>query len=248
MHTALLTITGPDVKHSIAIDPQGVVTGITEQLAQLRARIEGAARKAGRDPAAVRLLAVSKRQPVSRIREAVSAGLTDFGENYPQEALDKIDQLPDLCWHYIGQIQSNKTRSIATHFDWVQSLSDERNARRLSSQRPETMADLQVCIQLQPRGGERGGLAPEAVPQLAALIAELPRLHLRGLMVMPLPGRSTAELRAEFAAGRECCDSLRRQGHDLDTLSMGMSDDLEAAVMEGSTLVRIGTGLFGPRP
>ena len=247
MHTALLTITGPDVKHSIAIGPQGVVTGITEQLAGVRARIAGAARQAGRDPTAVRILAVSKRQPVSRIREAVSAGLTEFGENYPQEAVDKIDQLPNLCWHYIGRIQSNKTRTIATHFDWVHSLADERNARRLSSQRPETASDLQVCLQLQPRGGQRAGLSPDEVPRLADLIGELPRLRLRGLMVMPLPGRSAGELRAEFAAGRACLQALQARGHELDTLSMGMSGDLEAAVMEGSTLLRIGTGLFGER-
>ena len=224
------------------------MTGITEQLADLRAEIRTAANAAGRDPGEVKILAVSKRHDVSRIREAIDAGLTDFGENYLQEALKKTDRFTSVDWHFIGQVQSNKTRAIAEHFDWVQTVSSPRIAERLSARRPADAAPLNVCIQLEPAGGERGGCTAREVDPLADRIAELPGIVLRGLMIMPLPGRSESQLHAEFAAGRGHFERLADSGHALDTLSMGMSDDLAIAVAEGSTLVRIGTRLFGPRP
>jgi pyridoxal phosphate enzyme (YggS family) len=224
------------------------VTGITEKLADLRAEICTAANAAGRDPDAVRILAVSKRHDVSRIRAAIDSGLTDFGENYLQEALEKTDRVTGVNWHFIGRIQSNKTRAIAEHFDWVQTVASRRIAERLSAQRPVDIAPLQVCIQLQPVGGERGGIPETELDALAACIAELPGLELRGLMIMPLPDRSDTQLQAEFAAGRGQFERLIDAGHALDTLSMGMSEDLAIAVAEGSTMLRIGTRLFGPRP
>jgi len=249
MYARRFTITGQDVKHSIAIGPQGVVTGITEQLAGLRSRVRAAARRAGRAPESVRILAVSKRQPVESVRVALAAGLNEFGENYVPEGLEKIAAgNPGAIWHFIGQLQSNKTRAVAEHFDWVQTVATARIAERLSAQRSPGAADLQLCIQLRPEGGMRSGAEPDSVPALAEQIAQLPRVRLRGLMVMPLPHRSEPQLRAEFAAGRELFETLQRRGHQLDTLSMGMSADLEAAIMEGSTMIRIGTALFGPRP
>ena len=224
------------------------MTGITEQLADLRAEIRTAANAAGRDPDAVKILAVSKRHDVSRIRAAIDSGLTDFGENYLQEALEKTDRVTGVNWHFIGQVQSNKTRAIAEHFDWVQTVASRRIAERLSNQRPADAAALNVCIQLQPIGSQRGGVSEQELDPLAACIAELPRLELRGLMIMPLPGRSDAQLHAEFSAGRRHFERLAQAGHALDTLSMGMSDDLAIAVAEGSTMLRIGTRLFGPRP
>jgi len=236
------------LRHSIAIDPKPVVTGITEQLANLRAEICSAAKAAGRDPGEVKILAVSKRHDVARIRAAIEAGLTDFGENYLQEALEKTDRVTGVNWHFIGQVQSNKTRAIAEHFDWVQTVASRRIAERLSAQRPAGAETLNVCIQLQPVGGERGGVAEEQLDPLAERIAELPALLLRGLMIMPLPDRNPTQLHAEFAAGRDHFERLRQAGHELDTLSMGMSDDLATAVAQGSTMLRIGTRLFGPRP
>ena len=248
MKPSRLTITGRDLRHSIAIGPKPVVTGITEQLADLRAEIRSAANAAGRDPGEVKILAVSKRHDVSRIREAIDAGLTDFGENYLQEALEKTDRFTSVDWHFIGQVQSNKSRAIAEHFDWVQTVSSPRIAERLSTQRPAGTGPRNVCIQLQPIGGERGGIVAAELDALADRIAELPGLILRGLMIMPLPGRSDKQLHTEFAAGRGHFERLADSGHALDTLSMGMSDDLAIAVAEGSTLVRVGTSLFGPRP
>ncbi|UCG72002.1 MAG: YggS family pyridoxal phosphate-dependent enzyme [Chromatiales bacterium] len=244
-----LTITGRSTRHSIATGQTAVVTRITEQLARLRGRIEAAAQAAGRDPAAVRILAVSKRQPAERIAAALAAGIRDLGENYLQEALQKMPAYgKEPVWHFVGHVQSNKSRSVAEHFDWLHTVDSKRLADRLAAQRPAELPPLQVLIQVAPRGGEsRGGVPPQAVPELAHHVAGLPGLQLRGLMVMPLAGRSDAELHAEFAAGRELLATLCADGLALDTLSMGMSNDLEAAVQEGATVVRIGTDLFGPR-
>jgi len=226
-----------------------VVTRITEQIGRLRGRIETAALAAGRDPDAVRILGVSKRQPTERIAAAIAAGVKDLGENYLQEALQKMPAFgKEPVWHFVGRIQSNKSRSVAEHFDWVHTLDSARLADRLSRQRPDQMAPLKVLIQVAPWNDESRGGAPAAdVRALARHVAGLPGLTLRGLMVMPLSGHSESELRAEFAAGRDLLDQLRADNLDVDTLSMGMSHDLEVAVQEGATMVRIGTDLFGPR-
>ena len=237
------------MEHSIANEARRVVTGITEQLARLRDRIEAAAAASGRSAADIRILAVSKTHRAARVQELLSAGLADFGENYLQEALEKIPAVTgEARWHFIGGIQSNKTRAIAEHFDWVQTVSSRRIAERLSRQRPEEAADLQALIQIRPAGApQRHGVEQTEVANLAEAIERLPRLRLRGLMIMPVAGQDDAGLRAEFARARELWSALRSQGYGLDTLSMGMSDDLEAAIMEGSTMVRVGTALFGPR-
>jgi len=225
------------------------VTRITEQIEHLRERIENAADRAGRDAQAIGIVAVSKKQPPGAIRAAQAAGLTRFGENYVQEALPKIDAIgPPAEWHFIGAVQSNKAGEIAASFDWVHTVSGQRAARRLSTRRPPEAGDLQACIQLRPTGApERAGCEAADVPALAGLLAELPNIRLRGLMMMPLPGQSDAALRREFARARVLLDSLHDAGYAADTLSMGMSGDLEAAIMEGSTLVRVGTDIFGPR-
>ena len=234
--------------HSIRTQKIGIVTRITEQLEHLRGRIQNAAERSGRDPQRIRIVAVSKKHPPSAIREAQAAGLTRFGENYLQEAIAKIGQIePPAEWHFIGPIQSNKAGPIAVNFDWVHTLSSERVARRLSARRDDGNDALQVCIQLRPTGApERAGVDEEDVLALADVTAELPSLRLRGVMMMPLPG-NVDDSRREFARARAAFDRLRASGHDVDTLSMGMSGDLEAAIMEGSNMVRIGTGIFGPR-
>jgi pyridoxal phosphate enzyme (YggS family) len=200
----------------------------------------------------VTLLAVGKGQPASALAEAAALGLRDFGENYLQEALPKLEALRPLglTWHFIGQVQSNKTREIAGHFDWVHTVDRLKVAQRLSEQRPPQLAPLQACIQVR-LGDEpgKGGVPPGEAAALAAAMRELPRLRLRGLMCVP-PAESTLDAqRAWFGQVRALRDALGRgsPGLDLDTLSMGMSGDLEAAIAEGSTLVRIGTALFGPR-
>lgn len=225
------------------------MTRITEQLAGLQARIRKAAALAGRNNDSVTLLAVSKKQPVEAIREAHALGIADFGENYLQEALPKIPELgPDVRWHFIGSIQSNKTKPIAENFDWVHTVDSRRIAERLSAQRPPESGELQVCIQIRPSGTQnRRGIAGTELQELAASIRELPNLRLRGLMIMPEADQDLSSTRQEFAKTRELLQELIEHGHDVDTLSMGMSGDLEVAIMEGSTIVRIGTGLFGPR-
>lgn len=200
-----------------------------------------------REPATVGLLAVSKTQPAAAIRDAFAAGLRDFGENYLQEALDKQAELDDLplTWHFIGPIQSNKTKAIAEHFDWVHSVNRLKIAQRLSDQRPEALPPLNICLQVNVSGeASKSGCAPQEVQQLARAITALPRLRLRGLMCIPAPSEDPAEQRAAFARLRQLRDELAL---DLDTLSMGMSQDLEAAIAEGATWVRIGTALFGAR-
>jgi pyridoxal phosphate enzyme (YggS family) len=190
----------------------------------------------------VTLLAVSKGHGVERIREAASAGQKAFGENYVQDALPKIAALPQLEWHLIGPLQSNKTRAAAEHFDWVQTLDREKIARRLSDQRPAHRPALNVLIQVNISGeASKGGTTPAAVRGLASAIAALPRLRLRGLMAIPAPGA-----REDFVSMKRLYDELRGQ-FGMDTLSMGMSDDLEAAIAAGSTMVRVGTAIFGQR-
>ncbi|EPJ82262.1 MULTISPECIES: YggS family pyridoxal phosphate-dependent enzyme [Pseudomonas] len=220
---------------------------IAANISTLGARINAAALAAQRDPAAIGLLAVSKTKPAGALREAYAAGLRDFGENYLQEALSKQLELADLplCWHFIGPIQSNKTRAIAENFAWVHSVDRLKIAQRLSEQRPEDLPPLNICIQVNVSGeASKSGCAPADLPALAAAISALPRLKLRGLMAIPEPTEDSAEQNAAFAAVR----SLQAQLNlPLDTLSMGMSHDLEAAIAQGATWVRIGTALFGAR-
>ncbi len=216
----------------------------------VRSRIRQAAEAAGRDPASVTLVAVTKAQTAETIRLAATAGVTDFGENYLQEALAKMDGLADLTlrWHFIGGIQSNKTRAIAERFDWVHSIDRPSIARRLSEQRPFHTAALNLCIQvaLVPEPN-KGGVSPAEVRQLADAIVALPRVTLRGLMCVPPPQADAVAERHVFARLRTLLDKLNAGGHKLDTLSMGMSGDFESAVAEGATLVRIGAALFGNR-
>lgn len=229
--------------------------GVTENLRKINESIASIARSAGRDPAAVTLVAVSKRQPLERVREAVAAGHRHFGENTLQGALAHMDALVDapgdagLTWHFIGPVQSNKTRPIAERFDWVHTIEREKIARRLSEQRPPDAPPLDVCIQVNVDDeASKSGCAPEEAGPLADLVAGLPRLRLRGLMCIPAPAEGLAAQRRPFARLRGLFEELNARGHRLDTLSMGMSADLEAAILEGATLVRVGTDVFGPRP
>src|SRR3984957_5789999 len=223
---------------------------LTLHVNHVRSRIRSAAMAAGRNPESVTLVAVTKAKSAELVRLAATAGVTDFGENYLQEAQVKMDQLADmkLTWHFIGGIQSNKTRTIAERFDWVQSVDRFSVARRLSEQRPFHAPPLNVCIQvaLVPES-TKGGVAPEALAELATAVAGLPRLKLRGLMCVPPPQPNAAAERAVFGALRAALDDLNAGGLQLDTLSMGMSGDFESAIAEGATLVRIGTALFGDR-
>jgi pyridoxal phosphate enzyme (YggS family) len=219
-------------------------------LPKIRNLLAEAAENAGRDPDSVQLLAVSKKQPLEKLREAIAAGQRDFGENQVAEGVEKIQELGDarLVWHFIGHLQTNKTRLVAEHFDWVHSIDRFKTARRLSEQRPESMADIQVCIQVNIDAEEsKSGAAAEDVLELARQITALPRLKLRGLMCLPRIRSEFDEQRRPFAQLRELADELRAAGIDIDTLSMGMSDDYRAAIFEGSTMVRIGTAVFGPR-
>lgn len=216
----------------------------------VRARIAAAAERAGRNVADITLLAVSKAQSAESVRAAAHEGLTDFGESYLTEALGKLEALEPLglSWHFIGRPQANKTRPIAERFQWVHSLDRLHIAERLSRQRPAHAPPLNVCIQVNLAAEARkAGVAPEALPALAAAVETLPRLRLRGLMCIPPPESEPARQRAWFARLRELRDALNAEGAGLDTLSMGMSADFESAILEGATLVRIGTALFGPR-
>ena len=223
---------------------------LTLHVNHVRSRIRSAALTAGRDPNSVILVAVTKAKPAESVRLAATAGVTDFGENYLQEALPKMEQLADLNlqWHFIGGIQSNKTRAIAERFHWVQSVDRLSIARRLSEQRPFHSPPLNVCIQvaLVPEP-TKGGVAPEALAELAAAIEPLPGLRLRGLMCVPPPQADAAAERRVFALLKAALTDLNARGLKLDTLSMGMSGDFESAIAEGATLVRIGTALFGSR-
>lgn len=226
------------------------MSDIATNLQVVRQRIADAARAAGRPPEAVRLLAVSKTWPAGRVAEAAAAGQRAFGENYVQEGVDKIAALgrDDLEWHFIGPLQSNKTRPVAEHFAWVHSLDRFKVAQRLAAQRPAGRPPLQVCVQVNVSGeASKSGCAAAEAPALCRQVAALPGLRLRGLMAIPAPVDGFAEQRQAFARLRRLYDDLRRDGLDIDTLSMGMSHDLEAAVAEGATLVRIGTAIFGER-
>ena len=220
---------------------------IAENIAKVRERIREAAQASQRDFAAIGLLAVSKTKPAAAIREAHAAGQQDFGENYLQEALNKQQELADLelTWHFIGPIQSNKTRPIAEHFHWVHSVDRLKIAQRLSEQRPTHLPPLNICLQVNVSGeASKSGCQPQDLPALAQAVTQLPGLHLRGLMTIPEPSDDPMAQRAPLAQLRQLRDSLNL---DLDTLSMGMSQDLEAAIAEGATWVRIGTALFGAR-
>ncbi|MBS0367496.1 MAG: YggS family pyridoxal phosphate-dependent enzyme [Proteobacteria bacterium] len=223
---------------------------LPEQVAAIRARIAQAAQAAGRSAQQVTLLAVGKTQPAAALAAVAACGVHDFGESYLQEAQQKmplLTQLP-LTWHFIGRIQANKTRPIAAQFAWVHALDRLDIARRLSAQRPFHASPLNVCLQVR-LGGEdsKGGVEQAALPGLAAAVAQLPRLKLRGLMALPPQESAPQRQRAWFAHLRQLQQQLNSTGLALDTLSMGMSEDFEAAILEGATIVRIGTALFGPR-
>jgi len=209
-----------------------------------------AAAACGRRPDDIHLLAVSKTKPAEDVRAAWHAGQRAFGENYLQDALPKMDALADLAieWHFIGRLQSNKTRQVAAHFAWVHALDCLKHAKRLSDQRSDEQPPLQVCLQVNLSGeASKGGVAAGDAPDLARQIAQLPRINLRGLMVLPAPTTDTARQRAVFRQLRELQERLVADGLALDTLSMGMSGDMEAAIAEGATIVRIGTDIFGVR-
>ncbi|MEY4100126.1 MAG: hypothetical protein RL300_1297 [Pseudomonadota bacterium] len=227
-----------------------IMTKISTQLGAVRERIRGACQAVGRPADAVTLLAVSKTFGADAVQEAFEAGQTWFGENYIQEAVEKIAslrQLP-LVWHCIGPIQSNKTRPVAEHFDWVHTVDRLKIAQRLSEQRPAALPPLQVCIQVNVDGGPtKSGVPPEDALALAQAVAHLPRLCLRGLMCIPEPAPDFDAACRVFKRAKELFDTLNAQGLGLDTLSMGMSADLEAAIASGSTMVRVGTAIFGAR-
>jgi PLP dependent protein len=221
-----------------------------DNLRRIRSRIEETARRYGRAPQDITLLAVSKTQPVERLREALACGQQAFGENYAQEMAAKAEALAGEAveWHFIGPIQSNKTRLIAGLSAWVHSVDRARIAGRLSEQRPAGAPLIQVCLQVNVSGeASKSGVEPGALPELAEAVAALPGLRLRGLMAIPAASTDFNRQRRAFARVRELLEDLQRRGHALDTLSMGMSDDLEAAIAEGATLVRVGTALFGER-
>ena len=227
-----------------------IMTNISNQLAAVHARIQAACRAAGRPPESVVLLAVSKTFGADAVQAAFEAGQTDFGENYIQEAVEKITALRHLplVWHCIGPIQSNKTRLVAEHFDWVHTVDRLKIAQRLSEQRPVGLPPLQVCIQVNVDGGPtKSGVNPDDALALAQALAGLPHLRLRGIMCIPEPAPDYAAACQVFKKATALFDGLTAQGLQLDTLSMGMSADLEAAVASGSTLVRVGSAIFGAR-
>lgn len=234
------------------------MTPIFANLQAVRTRLDGAARAAGRPPESIRLLAVSKTKPAEDVVAAVAAGQMAFGENYVQEGCAKIGQVADLLaaqgtptaleWHFIGPLQSNKTRPVAECFAWVHAIDRLKIAQRLSDQRPAELPPLQVCVEVNVSGeASKSGCAPEEALALCQAVAALPRLQLRGLMAIPAPAEDEAAQRLPFRRLKALFDQLQQAGLPVDTLSMGMSHDLEAAVAEGATLVRIGTAVFGPR-
>jgi len=223
---------------------------VSANLAQVLQRIELAAKAAGRPLDAVKLLAVSKTMPAQAVRDAHAAGQWAFGENYIQEGVDKIAALADLPleWHCIGPIQSNKTKLVAENFAWVHSIDRLKIAERLSAQRPAHLPPLQVCLQVNVDGGlNKSGVAPQELLALAQAVVKLPNLQLRGIMTIPEPAENEAAARAVHHHAKTLFDSLNAAGLKLDTLSMGMTGDLEAAIAEGSTCVRVGTAIFGQR-
>jgi len=226
------------------------VIGVTENLALISDLLAKAAVEAEREPNAVHLLAVSKKQPLAKILAARDAGQRDFGENFVQEGLEKIQQTQglDLVWHFIGHLQTNKTRVVAENFDWVHTIDKLKTARRLSEQRPAGLGPLNICLQINIDGeAGKSGIAVDELPALAAACAELPNLTLRGLMCLPAVRDDFAAQREPFAKLRELAADLKSRGVDTDTLSMGMTGDFRAAIHEGATIVRIGTAIFGAR-
>jgi len=227
------------------------MSAFADNLQAVRQRIARAASAAGRDPGSIILLAVSKTKPLADVLEAVRAGQTDFGENYVQEGVDKRlaagHELP-LVWHFIGPLQSNKTRLVAENFDWVHSIDRLKIAERLSQQRPPHLPPLSVCVQVNVSGeASKSGCSPAAAADLCHAVAGLPGLRLRGLMAIPEASDDPVAQRQPFRELRRIYEQLQGEGLALDTLSMGMSHDLEAAIAEGATLVRVGTALFGER-
>lgn len=223
---------------------------LRKKLESTRLEIARHAAEFGRDPAGIRLLAVSKTKPAELVRAALDAGQDAFGENYLQDALPKIEALAEtgIEWHFIGAIQSNKTRDIATCFDWVQTVDREKIIRRLDTQRPESMEPLNVLLQVNVDDEtQKAGASPDALDALADAVADAPRLRLRGVMAIPKHSEDFASQRASFARVRACYEALQARFPQIDTLSMGMSGDLRAAIAEGSTMLRIGTSIFGPR-
>jgi len=227
-----------------------MTTSLASRLTAAQQRLADAARLAGREPATIHLLAVSKTQTADVVRAAYDAGLRAFGENYIQEAVDKQPLLPaDIEWHCIGPVQSNKSKLVAEHFDWCHTVDTLKLAERLNNQRPPDMPPLNVCIQLHVGGEDnKSGIGADEVTAVAAAIAGLPRLRLRGLMTIPPASDDPAEQRRWFAEARAVYEQLRARQSGIDTLSMGMSGDLEAAIAEGSTMIRVGSALFGARP
>lgn len=226
------------------------MSSIAQSLEKIRNRVTVLEHRYGRPPGSTQVLAVSKTKPPEAVRAAVEAGQRDFGENHVQDAITKLDALAelDLVWHFIGPIQSNKTRIVAARFDWVHSIDRAKIARRLNEQRPDDIPPLNVCVQVNVSGEEsKSGVEPEAVRALAEVVSELPRLKLRGLMTLPRPCDALELQRRPFAALRGMLEALNASGYALDTLSMGMTNDMEAAIAEGATIVRIGTAIFGPR-
>ena len=226
------------------------MTTITSALQAVKHRILAAAAQNGRSAQAIQLLAVSKTFPPAAVREAFQAGQTKFGESYVQEALAKMSELRDLPleWHFIGPLQSNKTRQVAEHFAWVHSVDRAKIAERLSAARPAELPPLQVCLQVNVSGeASKSGVAPEQAAALAAHVTALPRLQLRGLMAIPAPTDDVTLQRRQFRIASELLTQLNRRNFQLDTLSMGMSDDMEAAIAEGATIVRVGAAIFGAR-
>jgi hypothetical protein len=223
---------------------------IAESLELLLGRIRLTEQKYGRNPGSVKLLAVSKTRTVNDIRAARACGQLDFGENYVQEAVNKILEIndPRLIWHFIGPVQSNKTRQIASHFHWVHGVDRVKIARRLSDARPQHLPPLNICIQVNiSNETSKSGVSPEELPQLAAACRGLPNLRLRGLMALPEPWPGIEQQRIPFRKVRMMLDSITSSEYPLDTLSMGTTNDMEAAIAEGATIVRIGTALFGER-
>jgi hypothetical protein len=226
------------------------MTTIADNLLRIHSRIANACQRSAREPGSVTLLAVSKTFGADAVRQAYAVGQTAFGENYIQEAVEKITALAGLPlqWHCIGPIQSNKTRLVAEHFDWVHTVDRLKIAQRLSEQRPAHLAPLQVCIQVNVDGGPtKSGVMPSDALALAQAVATLPRLRLRGLMCIPEPASDFVAACAVFSWAKALFDQINTSGIALDTLSMGMSDDLEAAIASGSTLVRVGSAIFGSR-
>lgn len=227
------------------------MSSIAENLNQVRQQIKSASEKANRDSSEVTLLAVSKTRPSDDLRKAYAEGQRDFGENYLQESLEKITELNDLniCWHFIGPLQSNKTKAVAENFDWMHTVDRLKIAQRLSTQRPDNLPPLKICIQVNiSREQSKSGVSPEELPELVDKISQLPNICIRGLMAIPKATDNPLEQQQTFASMKTLLEQLQQRHKDMDTLSMGMSGDMDIAIEEGSTIVRIGTAIFGARP